>query len=254
MLTHVFDITPEVVGWAVQSCRLQNLEEFLVHGCGEIDEQLEPKNFTRLLVSLAKFAPKLSSLRWTGQLGRPLCADGQWDQFNTLTQLGKLHLDLDMFISLSVDMLLDPEHKCSLVSPTNSTNTRPGSLEDLTLDGLDIDRFRNIVIRIFNGIGDVGHFEKGFGATLAQVASKLPILKRLAVSFDLVFYLPDSNREPPKLDPVDVYFLRLAADELFKVGLRLEVFSKPKFFEDPVRLLVKHGWTSESFGLSKEGE
>lgn len=242
VFTNVSNVTPDFVGRVVRWCQLDSLEKLRVHGCGKFEDQLTRADFARLSNLLAECAPKLRSLRWTGQKVASLGVAAQWDDFEGLKKLRKLQLDLDMIASPFVDMILKPQHGCNLSALSDPTAVFPDRLEGLTLDGIEIDRFRNLAGELLDGIDNAEGFDNAVRAAVIHLASKIPSLKRLAVNFDLTAYIEHMHQVPPILDEGDVSFLRLAADELFKIGFNLEIFFKPKFSDSPLGPFIKHGW------------
>ncbi|KAI4605584.1 hypothetical protein J4E83_010577 [Alternaria metachromatica] len=239
------NITPAIIENMVSNPAMANLRELVVDNCGRsrhnLPLALRGDNLAELLRSLEKHTPLLELLQWSNQKSDRQEGHPRFDTFKDLTNLRQLHIDFDLLVPKS---------------DTNSTNLKclsnphavfPASLEDLTLDCIDIDKLHHLVTLLHNTIEESDEMSEteALQICLAALAAMFPPLKRLALV--VIMEMDNPREDAPRLyelDPTDVTFFRYAADELEKLGVTLEVWRKEGYYEKEKKLLVKKGWTA----------
>jgi len=239
------NITPTIIQNMVSNTAMANLRELVVDNCGRsrhnLPLALRGDNLAELLRSLEKHAPLLELLQWSNQKSDRQEGHPRFDTFKDLTNLRKLHIDFDLLVPKS---------------DTNSTNLKclsnphavfPTSLEDLTLDCVDIDKLHHLITTLHDTIEESDEMSEteALQIYLASLAAMFPPLKRL--NLVVIMEMDNPREDAPRLhelDPVDVTFFRYTADELEKLGVTLEVWRKEGYYEKEKKLLVKKGWTA----------
>ncbi|KAI4653392.1 hypothetical protein J4E93_001158 [Alternaria ventricosa] len=239
------NITPAIIQNMVSNPAMANLRELVVDDCGRsirnLPLALRGDNLAELLRSLEKHTPLLELLQWSTQKSDQQEGHPRFDTFKDLTNLRKLHIDFDLLVPKS---------------DTNSTNLKclsnpyavfPASLEDLTLDCVDIDKLHHLITMFHDSIEESDDMSEteALQICLASLAAMFPPLKRLALV--VVMEMDNPREDAPRLhelDPADITFFRYAADELHKLGITFEVWRKEGHYEKEKKLLVKKGWTA----------
>ncbi|KAH7406059.1 hypothetical protein DE146DRAFT_779556 [Phaeosphaeria sp. MPI-PUGE-AT-0046c] len=161
VLVHVLDVTPEVIYEAVQAYRLVDLEELWVHGCRKIVGHITHDDFTTVPDKLENEQLNKDALfaRLVGGVLSKIDPAA-----STTTRSGYAYLAVH-------GPIVESPIKHNLGALSNPMSILHDGLEDLTLNGLDIDRCRNLVGHIFDNIGNVDGIEEAVYAVLVQLAS-----------------------------------------------------------------------------------
>jgi hypothetical protein len=161
-------------------------------------------------------------------------APSLFDTFKGLAQLRDLSVDLELLVALE-----DTQLK-ALFEPRRLF---PVSLQNLTVDQICLWRVLEESDRFHNNIEEADSLSEAVSQALCQLAAKFT-LKTLTLAVVLETVKEKDTYHPSGLEPEDVVF-RYAADELLKIGLRLEVHRAPNSFASSYALLIEPGFTKQ---------
>jgi hypothetical protein len=219
---------------AIQSGSFYNLENLVLDGCRKMFAITSSRKLDELLVTLGTHTPNLKSLRWTNNKTKTPMTITKRDELKGLRKLSRFHTELAVLVYNGGN---------DVKSLPDLYDIFPESLEDLTIDRFRLPRIHSLIRRLHKNIGHVEDLEKAVSTLLIHLASSLAPLKRLALYIACEADYSEDQKVAHELALEDVVFLRFAADEFANVGVALEVFRRPKKFEEAPKLLIKQGWT-----------
>jgi len=241
-LTGANNITPAAVQKMVNNPAMSNLRELVVVGCGKgrrwQPDGIQEDGLVELLRSLEKHTPLLELLQWSNQESNRPEGHPQFDTFRDIKHLRKLHVDFGLLV---------PHKDTKLKCLSDPHAVFPAHLEHLTLDCFNTDKLHKLV-STFN---ETVEKAEDMSETEALQANLTILVALFSPLRHLSLIVPMETRNESmntvtlhELDPVDIVFFRYAADELHKLGVTLEVFSRKGGYEKEKKLLVKKGWTA----------
>ncbi|KAI4912062.1 hypothetical protein J4E90_006882 [Alternaria incomplexa] len=226
----------------VNNPAMSNLRELVVVGCGKgrrwQPDGIQEDGLVELLRSLEKHTPLLELLQWSHQESNRPEGHPQFDTFRDIKHLRKLHVDFGLLV---------PHKDTKLKCLSDPHAVIPAHLEHLTLDCFNTDKLHKLV-STFN---ETVEKAEDMSETEALQANLTILVALFSPLRHLSLIVPMETRNESmntvtlhELDPVDIVFFRYAADELHKLGVTLEVFSRKGGYEKEKKLLVKKGWTA----------
>jgi hypothetical protein len=239
--TRTENITPAVIREMVSIPAMSNLRELVVDRCGcappWFDSDMHDNNLVELLRTLEKHTPLLELFQWSNY--PPSEGYTLFDTFNGLEHLRKLHIDADLLV---------PHGDTKLGFLSDPHAVFPEHLEELTLDAIRMRPLHKMIRAFHDKLEKAENMSEALQASLAE-AARMFSLKRLSLIIPMESKNTFGDPYPTtiyELDPMDVTFFRYAADELKKLGVTLEVYTKAGFYEVSKKVLVKAGWTAPS--------
>ncbi|KAH7078388.1 hypothetical protein FB567DRAFT_607574 [Paraphoma chrysanthemicola] len=236
-LSNIGNIDAIDVAAMVASPWLANLRDLSVYSCYKRRSGVVgPNIMSNLLRALERNVPFLEAFDWTQHktYGPNF---GQFDTFRGLKNLQCLLVDF---------RLLVPPFNSTLEILDDLHLLFPASLRKLILDNFTVAKIHSLVSKFHRAVGDVGNLGEAVSKALKHLAAKFEPLQRLTLGIDMEGdYDRVSNKIPVlELAAEDVVFLRYAADELVKTGLKLRVERMPGFYDGDYKTLVEPGYTA----------
>ncbi|KAF2254714.1 hypothetical protein BU26DRAFT_514575 [Trematosphaeria pertusa] len=234
------DFAPDFMERTLASPWFRKLKQLILKTkegyCGQLLNDYDP---SRLVRAMETHVPELEVFEWTRHRLWPTSARGKGPKFDSFKGLNKLHT-----LRLASDLLIPDSDTLGVTISKNPYAVFPASLQYLELTNLC--RVGPLVEGFYR------HFN--IGRADGEGFSVLDALKRLLATFplkgltlrvmkydDFGTLLSDFSSKD-ELEPQTVFFLRYAADQLAKLGTRLDVYMMMGVDED--RLLIRPGYTA----------
>ncbi|KAF2030342.1 hypothetical protein EK21DRAFT_89032 [Setomelanomma holmii] len=201
------------IATVVASPWLANLHELHYYRYRESDRPHERTQMIDLVRALEKHTPLLGIFEWS-----------QHDFIN-------------------IDLIVPPVD-FTLEALSDPHGIFPASLRQMTLDKFTVGHMHRLISRLHKAIGEVKNLGEAVSRALRHLASKLKPPKWLTLGIKTDAPRQGEQTEVFELDPEDVVFFRYAADELIKIGLKLNVERMPGSYEPYYKTLIEPGFTA----------